>query len=222
MKKTILFSTILAALFAVPGRANVIVYNNGTVDTAFGLDLISGYDAVGDSITLQNNTPGLLLNFAQAEFFNIGAAGTFDATLQFFQTGSPVGLQIGTDYTVTGIDIDEFSYADVIFSLPNITLPDNVAFMLSAANLSPGVQLEVELYGPTPSIGSNTPGSAIGLNGSSYSVVDTAGIGGGNPFLLLQQTPEPGETALIGSGLLAMAAYLRRRRKTASSTAGRL
>jgi hypothetical protein len=213
MKKTLLFSTILAALLAVPGRANVIVYNNGTVDTLFGLDLISGYDAVGDSITLQNNTPGLLLNFAKAQFFNIGTAGTFDATLQFFQTGSPVGIQIGTDYTVTGIDINDFGYADVIFPLPGITLPDNIVFMLSASNLSSGVQLEVELYGPTPSVGSNTAGSAIGLNGSSFSVVDTTGIGGGNPFLVLQQTPEPGETVLIGSGLLAMAAYLRRRRK---------
>jgi hypothetical protein len=217
MRKVILLSTLFAALFA-GGSAHagsVIVYDNTALDTNFGLDLTGLFSAVGDSIVLQNNTPTLPLQLAHVQFFNAGSAGSFDATLQFFSAGSPVGAQLGTDYTVTGVDISGSDYATIEFNLGGVTLPDSLVFMVSVSNVASGVLPQLELYGPTPSTGSNTPASAIAFDGVSYNTQDTTGIGGGNPYFELQSVPEPGATFLMGSGLFALAAYVQRRRRTA-------
>src|SRR4051812_46812602 len=130
MRKVILLSTLFAALFARGSAqaSTITVYDNTAFDTNFGLDLTGLFTAVGDSIVLQNNTPTLLLNLAQVQFFNAGSAGSFDATLQFFTAGSPVGTQLGTDYTVTGVDIGDSDYATIDFNFGRVTLPDNLVF----------------------------------------------------------------------------------------------
>jgi len=214
MRKVILLSTLFAALFA-GGSAHasgIIVYDNTVLDTNFGLDLTGLFTAVGDSVVLQNNTPTLAFGLAQVQFFNVGSAGSFDATLQFFTPGSPVGAQLGTDYTSTGIAIGDNDYATIDFTLGGITLPDSLVFMVSVSNLTSGVLPQLELYGPTPAVGSNTPASAIAFDGVSYNTQDTSGIGSGNPYFQLQSIPEPGATFLMGSGLFALAMYVRRRR----------
>jgi len=214
MRKVILLSTLFAVLFAA-GSAQagaVTVYDNTLVDTNFGIDLTGLFTAVGDSIVLQNNTPTLQLNLAQVQFFNAGSAGSFDARLKLFAAGSPVGTQLYTDYLVTGVGVSSSDYATVDFDLGGITLPDQLVFMVSVETVSAGVLPQLELYAPPPSIGSNTPATAITFDGVSYSTQDTSGIGGGNPYLLLQSTPEPGAVFLMGSGLLALAVYVRRRR----------
>jgi hypothetical protein len=205
----VLLGAVILALSPGVARASIVVYANATTDLNWGLDLVGFQDGVGDSIVLDNNSP---LGHAQVQIYNAGASGTFDATLQFFQVGAPVGLQIGSDYTVTGVSADAASLFFVDFALDHLNLPDDVVFMVSVANVSSGVAPQLEFYGSSPVVGSNTADQAVVYRTGAYSVEDVSGVGGGNPYLVLTAAPEPGEWVLMGSGLLGLLAYARRRR----------
>jgi hypothetical protein len=206
----ILLGALFLALSPGAARASMLVYANATTDLNYGLDLVGFQDGVGDSIVLDNNSGPV--GSAQLQLYNAGSSGTLDVTLQFFQVGAPVGLQIGSDYTVTGVNFDAASLFLVDFSLGGLTLPDNVVFMVSVANVGSGVAPQLEFYGPSPAVGTNTADQAVVYRTGAYSVEDVSGVGGGNPYLVLTAAPEPGEWILMGSGLLGLLAYARRRR----------
>ncbi|MGP8244869.1 MAG: PEP-CTERM sorting domain-containing protein [Bryobacteraceae bacterium] len=204
---------LLAALLAGPAGADTIILYNNTnpaQDVDNDLTFSSGpYDGIGDSITLAANPFLQPATDAEIQFFNDGAAGTFDAMLLFFQAESPVGTQIGTTYEVTGISIAANSYATVDFNLGALTLPSDVVFLVEVSNVSAGVDPGLELYADPTIVGSNTPDSAIFLQGSTPTQQSTPG--GGNPYFELTGAPEPSTWLLTGAGLAAAVWWKRRR-----------
>lgn len=152
-----------------------------------------------------------LANTATTEFFDGGTgSGTFDATLRFFNPGSPVGSQIGGAFTVTGTAITSGNIADVTWSLGGLVLPTNVIFTVSAANVASGLDLGLTLFEP-PTIGSSSNQFYIvSDNGTTYS---QASQGQDNVFFSLDasplRVPEPG-TKLLSLLALPVIAHARK------------
>jgi hypothetical protein len=77
-----------------------------------------------------------------------------------------------------------------------------------------GVDPGVELYSDPTTAGSNTPNTAVFLQGTDY--FQSATPGGGNPYFRLSAAPEPATWLLAGGGLAA-AAWRKRWRRNAKS-----
>jgi hypothetical protein len=198
---------------AGPAAAVTIYYDNTNPAQDALNDLVFSfgpYTGIGDSIVL--TSAGNATN-AAVQFYNDGSAGTFDASLLFFAAGSPVGTLIGSKYTLPGLSIGAGSELDANFQLGFLSVPQDLVFLLEVANVSAGVDPGVELYADPTNAGSNTADSAVFLQGiGDYSQQSTVDSGGGNPYFQLYQTPEPSTFFLMGSGLLAAAAWRKRRR----------
>jgi hypothetical protein len=208
----VVLSVIVA--FSFPAAAlGTITYSNTTTDTLQDISYAAnGFTRIGDEITLAGTDR--LATSAVVQFFSDGSAGTFDATLELFNVGSPVGAQIGSGATVTGISVAGDPNGDevnVTFTLPNLLVPDSLIFAVSIANLSSGAAIDgLELDDPV-TIGSSDPTFAVANSGSGLTTVGTLD----NVFFELNATsssavPEPATAGLAGSALLALA--LRRRR----------
>jgi hypothetical protein len=203
--------TLFLVAAGAPHAFGGTIYNNlvPANDTLTGVDFTAnGAYAIGDRIGLVAPST---VTLAVVELFNNGNSGTFDATLGFYQAGSPVGTLIG-ETTLTGVAVDQFSVVDLYFALGHLDLPQDVVFLISPSNLSDGLDLCFELYANPPAAGTNTADSAIVLSATGAAQVST-GPGGGNPALQLSQTdaPEPASWLLLGPGL-ALAAWRRRYR----------
>jgi hypothetical protein len=199
---------VLAALFAGSASANgfIVLYDNTNApaaDTFTSLSYSAGpYDGIGDSITLAS--PGTASD-AFLQLFNNGTDGTFDASLLFFNAGAPVGTQIGTTYTQTGLTAGANSYVNLAFNNLNLVLPANIVYILELTNVTSGVDLGLELYSGAAA-GSNISDTAIVLQGSSFMQTSTGDTGAGNPAFELTEltpTPEPSTWLLAGLGLFA-------------------
>ena len=206
---------ILSAIFAASAGAGTAFYDNissPSIDTLTDLAFSAGpYDGIGDSVALTG--PGVA-DSAALQLFNDGAAGTFDATLLFFNTGAPVSTQFGGGFTETGLAADANSYVNLSFTGLNLAVPQNFVFVLTLANVTSGVDLGLELYSGT-AVGSNTPDTAIVLQQSAFTQVSTGGDGSGNPALQLSSVPEPASwPAFILAGIV-LVGNRRRTRNTA-------
>jgi PEP-CTERM motif-containing protein len=201
-----------SVLVAATGHASIIYYDNTNPanDTLTDTVYSAGpYAGIGDSITLAG--AGLGATGALAEFYNDGSAGTFDATLQFFAAGSPVGAPIGSTFTLAGINVGSNAYADVDFQLGGLNLPANIVFILGVANVEDGVDPGVELYSGPAGVGSNTQDSQIILQDGGYTE-GTTGQGGGNPYFELSAAvPEPSTWLLAAAGLYVALRRVRRK-----------
>ena len=204
MKRTILSVLALSCVLSTSALGS-IVYNNTTPANDTGDDLQYGsntFSQLGDQIHLGGTDR--LGTTATVEFFNLGSAGTFDATLRLFGVGSPVGAQVGSDFTIVGISAVAADIFDVAFTLPGLLLPDDLIFTVSIANQSAGVQIiGLEMYAPPPATGSSDASFAIANDGTNF--VQTATVGE-NVFFELQATsvPEPATIAVGALGLLAL------------------
>ena len=206
--------------FLLPPAHGLTVYNDTAVDTFTALAYAGTYTQLGDQVSL---LPGSFRIATQAtvELFNIGTAGTFDATLRLFNVGSPVGTQLGGDFVRTGIAAPDGDVVDIVFTLPNLVVPDNLIFTVSVGNSSSGVNIiGPELYEPPPTIGASDPTFAIGNDGSGFVQVSTGGdlAPGSNVFFDLQaNSPEPSTLTLAAAALLLFVARASRpARRTAS------
>jgi hypothetical protein len=197
----------MATLFAGSASAGILYSTNPAADALNDVVFSSGpFTGIGDSIVL---TGAGVANTAAVEFFNDGSAGTFNASLTFFNAGTPVGSEIGSAYNLTGLSIGSNSELDATFQLGSLTLPQDVVFLLEVSGLSAGVDPGVELDSDPTLAGSNTADTAIVLQGGTYSQEAT---GGGNPYFELTSAtvPEPSSWLLIGSGLLGALALRKR------------
>lgn len=203
----------LSGMLGVSALGGPIIYNNTTTDSGDTLAYAAnGYTQLGDQITLA----GVPRNATQAtiQFFSDGGAGTFNATLRFFNVGSPVGTQIGSDFLLSGLSAPAGDIVNVTFLLGGLLLPDNVIFTAQVGTFSSGVDiLGVDMFAPPGSVGSSDGTFAIAFNGSSFVTTNTTG--GSVPlenvyFDLQATTPEPATIGIVGLGLLAL--ILNRRR----------
>src|SRR5258708_29710984 len=119
IKVAVLFLTLMPLALQA-----ATVYSNTFTDTGQTAFYSSGpYSRIGDLIALGGTDR--TATSATAEFFNAGSvAGTFDAVLRFYDVGSPVGAEIGSGFSATGISVASLHVIDVVFSnLGNVFLP---------------------------------------------------------------------------------------------------
>src|ERR1039457_2118742 len=80
---------VLLALCSASGAFAGLLYNNTTTDTGDTLLYSAGpYTGIGDQIHLV--APGNAVS-ALLQMYNLGAPGTFDVALRFYQVGAPMG-----------------------------------------------------------------------------------------------------------------------------------
>ena len=197
-------------LLSAQAFAGTIIYSDIASDTGDTLAYsANGFTQVGDQIQLAGIDR--LASLATVQFFNDGSSGTFDATLRLFNVGSPVGGQIGSDFVLTGISAPASDVFNVSFALPNLLVPDNLIFTVSAGNASAGVDIiGLDLFEP-PTVGSSDNTFAIANDGTNFVQAATANE---NVFFELQATsavsaPEPVTAVLAGSALLAFILFRR-------------
>lgn len=211
------FLATLALVCAATGRA-ATVYDNTTTDSGDVFPYTSGfssYSQIGDTVTLAGTNR--FLTSAQIQLFNNSLnSGTYDATLYFWQVGSPVGGLLGS-FTRTGISIGAFGFPNVDFTNLNLTVPDSLVFTVAVSNVSAGLNLGMGLYtGPT--FGSSNPGTLITATGQTFSQ-GVAGNGLGNSYLRLtadpvtSSVPEPSTFSMTGGAALLLLCAVRRRKR---------
>jgi hypothetical protein len=206
--------------FAVGTLHATLIYSNTTNDTGNALQYAAnGYTGIGDQISLTGTER--LATLATTQFFNsLSTPGTFDAQLDLYNLGTggaTVGSLIGS-FTVTNIAISGFDInnplttgtATVMFSALNVTVPDNVIFLISISNVV-NADLGLTLFDP-PTAGTSDNANAITRSAGVISTTPLdPGLGNVN-FSLTAVTiaPEPVAWSMLAGGL-ALVALLRRR-----------
>jgi hypothetical protein len=204
LKRTLLPFALLM-LGCASGAHATILYDNTTTDT-FDTILYSlgpPYTALGDQIHLISAGTA---DQAKVELFNNGDAGTFDAELDFYNVGSPVGSLLGsfdlTDISSIGSDV-----IDLTFDLgAGLTVPQDLIFTVTVSNMSSDtMDLGVDMFEP-PTVGSSDNSFMIAESGGVFSQLGTnsenvyfqlSGTGGAS-------TPEASSLTLLGTGLLVI------------------
>lgn len=202
---------LLVALTAFACRADL--YNNTVIDQQLSVFYSSGFTQFGDQIQLVS--PGLL-HTVETQFYNNGSDASFDATLTFYNTGSPVGSQIGSSFTVTGILIAGFTSQTVTFAnLGALSVPASVIVAFSVQNVSDGGDIGLNIFDP-PSVGTSDSTFFMANDGTGLAPVSTL-LNIDNVYLRLDDTvvstvPEPsGATLLFGVGVVVAVSLKRRR-----------
>jgi hypothetical protein len=195
---------LVLALAAAPAAfGGALLYDNTTTDTYNALLYSAGaYTGIGDQVRLAFTAPA---DFARLQLFNAGGAGVFDVELRFFETGAPVGAQIGGPFTVTGIASAGFDVLDVTFDLDGLALPQDVIFVASV-RADPWMDLGLTLFQP-PAIGSSDETSLIVADDFGFNQAFSANE---NVYFQITAIPEPSTFALIASALLLGCALRRR------------
>ncbi len=209
MKCTLLPFALLMLGCAPVARATVL-YDNTTTDTFDTVFYFSGpYTALGDQIQLISAGTATQ---AEVEMFNNGDAGTFDAELDFYNVGSPVGSLLGsfdlTDIASVGSDV-----IDLTFDLgAGLSVPQDLIFTVSVSNTSPNMDLGVDMFEP-PTVGSSDNTFMIAESGGVFSQL---GTNSENVYFQLSgtanvSTPEASSLTLLGTGLLVLGIAARAR-----------
>jgi hypothetical protein len=211
--RTAALLVLLSLGCATRASAKVVMYDNTTtptLDTFFYS--VGPYLALGDLIDLVSSGTA---TDASVEMFNDGAAGTFDAQLNLYSVGSPVGSLIGSS-NVTGISSVGGDVLDFSFSFgTGITVPQDIVFTLSVSNMSPNMDLGVDMFEP-PMVGSSDNTFMISESSpGTFSQLPTPN--NENVYFQLSGdiasgVPEPGSVWLVGLGLAAAGIGCMRRR----------
>ena len=208
------FGAFVALVLAGASVAQAsVVYNNTTTDTLQTfVYTAAGISELGDTITLGGTAR--TLTDATVQFFNLSdGGGTFDASLRFWNTGAPVGSQIGSTYTVNSQSISGLGTTNVTFSGLNLLVPNTLIFTVSVANFG-FTDLGLNSFEP-PSVGSSNNAQIITRNAAGFLAAATT-AGEGNLYLLLNATtvnavPEPSPLVLSGVAVIGLLAARRRR-----------
>jgi hypothetical protein len=211
--KTPFFALLALALAgAVTGSAEVI-YNNTANDTFVTYFFSTGpYDEIGDMVNLGGTSR--LLTDASIQFYNGSSnSGTFTALLSFWNVGSPVGSQIGSTYSV-GASIGAFDILTVNFTNLNLFVPSSLIFTVGVANVTPGLDLGLNVFTDPSNPGSSNDARII-LNQTGVFSEGITNPGEGNLYLQLQAVPEP-STITMSLGAVAFVLIAARRRRRVS------
>ena len=213
--KTPFFAVLAFALAGAGSSFAGTIYNNSTNDTLITYFYSAGpYSQIGDSIALGGTDR--TLTDAMVQFFNNGSAGTFTATLSFWNVG---GSQIGSSYVLNGLSMNQFGILNVTFSSLNLLVPNNLIFTVAVSNLSNNtLDIGLNAFEP-PSVGSSDNAQIITRIGSEAFAIGSTAAGEGNLFLKLAATtvPEPSTIAMAGgAAILAFFAARKRTRKLAN------
>jgi len=207
----------LLAGLALPQAEAAIVYDNTAADSLQTIFFGDGpYSEIGDSIVLGGSERRL--TDATVQFYNSGGEGTFDATLQFYLAGVPVGAPWGSGYSVTGILAPEFGVFDVTFSNLALDFPaDDLVFTISIGNADSVLYLGLNLFDPPFSPGTSDTSFLIVADDQGQFSTPAAGDYS-NPYFRLQAVsadtsavPEPNTWALAATGAALLAALRARR-----------
>jgi len=201
---------LFLALTAVAAQAATL-YDNTTTDQQFSVFYSNGYTQIGDQIQLSSSG---LLGSAETQFYNLGADATFDATLTFYEAGSPLGNPIGSPFTVTGISITSLTSQTVAFQLGGLSAPADLVVMLSVQNVSAGGEVGLNFFSP-PTVGSSDATFFL-IDGESGVTQTSTFLDIDDLHLRIEDVPptgvpEPSTMGLTG-GMLLVLAYSQRRR----------
>lgn len=205
MRTQLLLLALLVTGVASQLPAAVILYDNTAVDTSDTIFYSIGpYTALGDQIQLASAGTATQAN---VELFNNGSASTFDAELDLFQVGSPIGAFLGS-FVLSGISSLGSDVLDLTFNLgAGIPVPQDLVFLISVDNQSSSsMDLGVDMFaGPT--IGASDPNFMIAASaGPVYFQLPTNNE---NVYFQLSGTasaavPETSTLSLLGAGLLLL------------------
>jgi hypothetical protein len=203
--KITLLSVALLTCCTTGAWADVLLYDNTTTDTLDTvLYSVGPYIALGDQIELSSSG---IANQAQVQLFNAGDAGTFDAELDLYNIGSPVGSLLGTS-TLAGISSTGSDVINLVFDLAGIAVSQDLIFLVTINNADPNLDLGVDMFEP-PTVGSSDNlYMIVGTTGPVFSQIDTNSE---NVYFQLSGTPTVASAApempdqiLLVAGLLAL------------------
>jgi hypothetical protein len=216
MKITLLIALLMPAS-CFRAAADMLLYSNTTTDTGDTvLYSVGPYTALGDDIHLASAGTA---DMAEIELFNNGDAGTFDAQLNFFNVGAPVGSPLGS-FGVADIPSAGSDVIDIHFVLgAGLSVPQNLIFTVTVSNMSPNMDLGVDMFQP-PTVGSSDPSFMIV---ESSDVYNQLGTNDENVYFQLNGTaegaaPEGSSLTQFGTGLLLMGIGAWGRRHQSRST----
>jgi hypothetical protein len=216
--KALLLAALAVAFTGATAGSAATVYDNTSTDTLITYFYSTGpYSEIGDSVTLGGTER--LLTSATVQFFNLGDAGLFDATLSFWETGIPVGAQIGSSFLQSGNESIGLDIVTVTFSNLNLLVPDSLVFSVAISNLNSNGVMDLGLNAFAPqSVGGSNNETIVTRIGSSDFETGVTAIGEGNLYLQLEATeanvvPEPATMMMAGAAMLALVVARKRAAK---------
>jgi hypothetical protein len=199
---------ILLVVLTAATCAAAVLYDNTNTDQQFSVFYSTGFTEIGDQLQLVS--PGQMASL-DTQFFNNGADATFDATVTFYNTGSPVGSQIGPSFTISGNSIASNTSQTVTFAnLGGLPVPADVIVVLSIQNVSAGGDIGVNFFDP-PTVGTSDNTFFIANDGTGLAQVST-NLDIDNVHFLITAVPEPGTAGATFGALLLLAWSWRRSR----------
>ena len=184
-----------------------VIFSNTTTDAQdSAFYSASGVTQIGDRLQLAS---AAALTSLDAQFFNAGSDTTFDAVLRFYDSGNPVGSQIGGPFTTTSIFIASGTSQTVTFSnLGNLLVPQDLVLTFSAENVSGGGDIGVNFFDP-PTVGTSSESFFIVYDGSNFAQAST-NLEHDNIYLQIDGTalspaPEPSTASLFAGALAVLA-----------------
>ncbi len=203
MKRSLMPALLILSCVYTARADTTIFYDNTTTDTMDTVFYSIGpYTALGDQLNLVSSG---LASQAQVQMFNNGSAGTFDAELDFFQVGDPVGSELGS-FHLTGIVSAGLDVINMTFDLGAILdVPQDIIFTVSISNPSPDMDLGLDMFDP-PTVGTSDNTFMIAESGGVYSQLP---VNNENVYFRLSgpgsaAAPEPCSLALLIICLPAM------------------